>query len=58
MAKWYEEAEFYHIYPIGLLGAPRRNEGGETVHRLRKLTEEWLPYLKENGFGAIYRAAV
>ena len=54
MAKWYEEAEFYHIYPIGLLGAPRRNEGGETVHRLRKLTEEWLPYLKENGFGAIY----
>ena len=54
MAKWYEEAEFYHIYPIGLLGAPRRNEGGETVHRLRKLTEEWLPYLKENGFDAIY----
>ena len=54
MAKWYEEAEFYHIYPIGLLGAPRRNEGGETVHRMRKLTEQWLPYLKENGFGAIY----
>ena len=37
-----------------MLGAPRRNEGGETVHRLRKLTEEWLPYLKENGFGAVY----
>ena len=54
MAKWYEEAEFYHIYPIGLLGAPRRNEGGETVHRMRKLTEEWLPYLKKNGFGAVY----
>lgn len=54
MAKWYEEAEFYHIYPIGLLGAPRRNEGGEVVHRLERLTEEWLPYLKETGFGAVY----
>ena len=21
MAKWYEEAIFYHIYPLGLLGA-------------------------------------
>lgn len=21
MAPWYEEAEFYHIYPIGLTGA-------------------------------------
>jgi len=54
LAKWYEEAEFYHIYPIGLLGAPRRNEGGEVVHRLERLTEEWLPYLKETGFGAVY----
>lgn len=54
MAKWYQEAEFYHIYPIGLLGAPRRNEGGEVVHRLERLTEEWLPYLKETGFGAVY----
>lgn len=24
MAPWYEEAEFYHIYPIGLTGAPRK----------------------------------
>ena len=33
MAPWYEEAEFYHIYPIGLTGAPRKNESEETVHR-------------------------
>ena len=32
MAPWYEEAEFYHIYPIGLTGAPRKNESEETVH--------------------------
>ncbi|MEE1115064.1 MAG: alpha-amylase family glycosyl hydrolase [Eubacterium sp.] len=54
MAKWYEEAEFYHIYPIGLLGAPRRNEGGEVVHRFPVLTEQWLPHIKEMGFSAIY----
>ena len=24
MAKWYEEAVFYHIYPIGLQGRPGR----------------------------------
>ena len=54
MGKWYEEAVFYHIYPLGLLGAPRRNEGGETVHRLRTLTEEWIPWLSEMGFDAVY----
>jgi glycosidase len=54
MAKWYESANFYHIYPIGLLGAPRVNEGGEVVHRFPVLTEKWLPYLEEEGFDAIY----
>ena len=24
MAAWYEEAVFYHIYPIGMTGAPER----------------------------------
>ena len=37
MAPWYEEAEFYHIYPIGLTGAPRKNESEETVHRFSTL---------------------
>ncbi len=25
MSKWYEEAVFYHIYPLGLTGAPKYN---------------------------------
>ena len=54
MSKWYEEAEFYHVYPIGLLGAPRRNERGETVHRFSVLTEKWLPHIRDLGFRAIY----
>ena len=54
MAKWYEEAAFYHIYPLGLLGAPRRNEGGDIVHRLPALTEQWLPHIRDLGCRAVY----
>lgn len=51
--KWYEGAVFYHIYPIGMTGAPRTNtfEAGE--HRLNKLLD-WLPHIKEIGCDAIY----
>ena len=31
---WFEEAAFYHIYPLGLAGAPAQNPYGEPVHRL------------------------
>ena len=53
MSKWYEEAIFYHIYPLGLLGAPRINDREETVHRLREL-EPWVEHMKEYGFSAVY----
>ena len=26
---WYDEAVFYHIYPLGLTGAPKENPYGE-----------------------------
>ena len=46
---WYDEAVFYHIYPLGLTGAPRQNDYGEPVHRLNTLlphcrfqTPNWL----------------
>ena len=34
---WYDEAVFYHIYPLGLAGAPKQNDYGEPVHRLNTL---------------------
>ena len=46
-------AEFYHIYPIGLTGAPRKNESEETVHRFSTL-EQWLPHIADLGCTAIY----
>ncbi len=53
MAKWYEEAVFYHMYPIGMTGAPRQNEGGEVTHRFPEL-ELWLDHIAEIGCTAIY----
>ena len=29
MSAWYEKAVFYHIYPLGLLGAPKENHRKE-----------------------------
>lgn len=51
--KWYNEAVFYHIYPLGLTGAPKINDYGEPVHRLNKLIP-WIDHIKEIGCTALY----
>lgn len=53
VSKWYEEAVFYHMYPIGMTGAPKQNTQQEITHRFGEL-EEWLPHLKNLGFTAVY----
>ncbi len=50
---WYDEAVFYHIYPLGLTGAPKQNAYGEPVHRLNTLLP-WISHIKEIGCNAIY----
>lgn len=50
---WYDEAVFYHIYPLGLTGAPKENSYGEPVHRLNTLIP-WIAHIKEIGCSAIY----
>lgn len=50
---WYDEAVFYHIYPLGLCGAPKENPYGEPVHRLNQLVP-WIDHIKEIGCNAIY----
>lgn len=50
---WYDEAVFYHIYPLGLTGAPKTNDYGEPVHRLNTLLP-WIGHLKKLGFTALY----
>ena len=50
---WYDEAVFYHIYPLGLTGAPKQNSYGEPVHRLNTILP-WISHIKEIGCNAIY----
>ncbi len=50
---WYDEAVFYHIYPLGMTGAPKENLYGEPVHRLNALVP-WISHIKEIGCNAIY----
>ena len=50
---WYNEAIFYHIYPLGLTGAPKQNEYTEPVHRLNTLLP-WIGHIKEIGCTALY----
>ena len=53
MSKWYEQAVFYHIYPLGLLGAPKCQETKETQHRFSEL-EAWVPHMAGLGCTAVY----
>ena len=50
---WYDEAIFYHIYPLGMTGAPKQNEYGEPVERLNKILP-WISHIKQIGCNAIY----
>ena len=49
---WYDETLFYQIYPLGMCGAPRENDGN-TVDRISRVIN-WIPHLQKMGIGAIY----
>lgn len=50
---WYDEAIFYHIYPLGLAKAPKQNEYKEPEHRLNNLIP-WIKHIREIGCNALY----
>lgn len=61
MDHWYNKAVVYHIFPLGLCGAPKWNEGDKTADgRILKI-REWIPHIKELGcntvlFGPIFQS--
>ena len=48
---WFEESVFYQIYPLGLCGAPRENDGGTEPRILQLL--DWVPHIKKLGADAV-----
>jgi len=58
LATWATDAVFYHIYPLGLCGAPARNDfGAAPVERLDRL-EPWLDHARGLGATALYLGPV
>lgn len=50
---WYDEAIFYHIYPLGMVGAPKENDYQFSEERLNKILP-WLEHIRNIGCNAIY----
>ena len=54
MSHWSFDSIFYHIYPLGLTGAPGRNDFSQpSTPRLDQLYG-WIGHLKELGVNALY----
>ncbi len=53
MNAWYEKSVFYHMYPLGMTGAPKENRENQIVHRFHDL-EQWIPHIRSLGCTAIY----
>jgi cyclomaltodextrinase len=55
---WMSDAVFYHIYPLGLLGAPMANDfESEPIERMAVLND-WIPHIKQLGCNALYLGPV
>jgi glycosidase len=56
--EWVKTAIFYHIYPLGLSGAPAHNDfNAPPVHRLDDLIP-WLDHIQSLGGNALYLGPV
>ena len=50
---WFQDAVFYHLFPLGCLGAPERNSfEGPAANRLSELMV-WIKYLEDLGVNAL-----
>jgi len=55
---WMSDAVFYHIYPLGLVGAPAANDfESEPMDRMAVLND-WIPHIKHLGCNALYLGPV
>ena len=54
MSKWYETTTFYHIYPLGLCGAPRETQAGGGHTPAAHAGCSGCEHCHELGCGAVY----
>lgn len=53
MNKWYEQAVFYHMYPLGMTGAPMQNTDENIRNGFTEL-KQWIPHIRDLGCTAVY----
>ncbi|WP_101876684.1 alpha-amylase family glycosyl hydrolase [Lachnoclostridium edouardi] len=53
MKTWYEKAVFYHMYPLGMTGAPHQNTQASPDHRFNQL-DKWIPHICGLSCTAVY----
>lgn len=58
MNNWIKDSIFYHIYPLGLCGAPEYNIYGAPQENRLELLHGWLPHIKGMGANAVYLGPV
>ena len=58
MTNWAKSSTFYHIYPLGLCGAPRYNQGERTQGNRMAILYRWLDAIQDLGCDAIYLGPV
>ena len=51
---WYNEAIFYHIYPLGLTGAPKHNDYSAPVYPSEHITSMDRPHQRNRNVTALY----
>ena len=60
MSTWYEQATFYHMYPLGMTGAPMENPQGPADRRFGEL-EAYIPHMEKlwtGGWGTMMISSV
>ena len=58
LAHWAWDSFFYHIYPLGLCGAPARNDFVSPPEPRLDRVNGWLGHLRELGVNALYLGPV
>lgn len=53
MSAWYDSAIFYHIYPLGLCGAPKENDYKGNGQGFEQL-DLWVDHMETLGCNAVY----
>ena len=51
---WIDNAFFYHIYPLGMLGAPQRNDFHTATQQRLEALYPWLDHIQRLGANALY----